>query len=87
MTIRELFQEFVIAKRKARAEFNAAITQTWYGAVLPLQKKIKPLKAYLLEGHVGNPNSPEAMKAMLYRTAQVHGLRVRHMPELRVHGQ
>lgn len=77
MTIRELFQEFVIAKRKLRAEFNAAMTQTWYGAVLPMQKKVKPLKAYLLTGSTVDENSPQALEAMLYRMAATYGLRVR----------
>lgn len=64
MTIRELFQEFVVAKRKARSDFNAAMTQTWYGAVLPHQKKIKPLSAYLLTGET-REQSPQSMRSAL----------------------
>lgn len=64
MTIRELFQEFVIAKRKARSAFNAAMTQTWYGAVLPLQNKVKPLSAYLLTGQAREQGPTSMMKSL-----------------------
>jgi len=79
LTIRELFQEFVIAKRKARSDFNAQMTQTWYGAVLPLQKKIKPLKAYLLNDRSASSmvQSPAELMSAMYQIAAAHGLRVR----------
>lgn len=76
MTIRELFQEFVIAKRKARSEFNAQMTQTWYGAVLPLQKKVKPLSAYLLTGET-REQSPQSMLSSLQVIAGGFGGKVR----------
>lgn len=76
LTIRELFQEFVIAKRCARETFNAAMTQTWYGAVLPNQKRIKPLKAYLLRDEAALVQSPSQMRSMLHVLASQFGGRV-----------
>lgn len=76
MTIRELFQEFVIAKRKSRSEFNKAVTQTWLGARLPYQKTPKPLSAYLLTGQA-REQGPASMMSSLQAVAGGFGGKLR----------
>lgn len=80
LTICELFQEFVIAKRKSREAFNAAMTQTWYGAVLPNQKRIKPLKTYLLKDDA-QTRSPREMRSDLKKLAAIYGGRLQEATE------
>jgi len=65
LTIREVFQEFVIAKRKARSEFNQAITQAWYGAkFVGAGPKLKTLSTYLLTGQT-REQDPQSMLSSL----------------------
>ena len=75
MTIRELFQEFVVAKKKARDAYNDLITHAWWIEVMARQKRLKSKPSAYWPTEVVEQSATE-MKSMLHKLAKQYGGKV-----------
>lgn len=79
MTIRELFREFVVARRRLQDQANRDIALAWWAVRIYLitmnKKKLPDLQSLMVATTTGTPKqSPDAMRAALEMLSRRYGI-------------